>query len=68
MQMKENLACHPVIPTVILKYSGGLADVLVDALDAHKEEGKTGYVYKRSYKICDVKALKLILSHDFKYN
>eukprot|EP00795_Rhopilema_esculentum_P014805 gene14805-5910_t len=42
MQMKENLARHPVIPTVILKYSGGLADVLVDALDAHKEEGKTG--------------------------
>ncbi|XP_065052963.1 transient receptor potential cation channel subfamily M member 7-like isoform X2 [Rhopilema esculentum] len=43
MQMKENLARHPVIPTVILKYSGGLADILVDALDAHKEEGKTGH-------------------------
>ena len=58
MQMKENLARHPVIPTVILKYSGGLADVLVDALDAHKEEGKTGY--KRSYKICYRERIKAL--------
>ena len=44
MQIKENLQSHPQIPTVVIKGSGGLADILENALVAHLESNKKGYV------------------------
>lgn len=40
MQIKENLQNHPQIPTVVIKGSGGLADILEKALVSNKK----GYV------------------------
>ena len=44
MQIKENLQSHPEIPTVVIKGSGGLADILENALMAHMQSNKKGYV------------------------
>lgn len=40
MQIKENLEGQPNIPTVIVKDSGGLADILVNAFKAYTEGRK----------------------------
>ena len=43
MQIKENLNGHPNIPTVVVKGSGGLADILANAHKAYTE-GRRGSV------------------------
>ena len=48
IQMKENLQGHPNIPTVIVKDSGGLADVLVNVFKAYAD-GKKGLVANYFY-------------------
>ena len=39
-QVKGNIECEPHIPTVVIKGSGGLADILANALDAFGSDKK----------------------------
>ncbi len=40
--MKQNMFDHPKIPVVVMKGSGGLADIIAKTVELYEEKGKRG--------------------------